>query len=185
MDIECGEASYKTQNPITSRNEDIEEFITPHEKMILAKALQLSRDMEMAEDLAQETIHQGIIKFWQLRDRTKCKYWLLTILRNLFFKEINNKKRIVYWDDAVIANQLVDKSTPEIEFLSHEATSGVQNVVDGLSDFLRLPIQLFYFENFSYKAISEELDIPMGTVMSRIYRGKKQLQVKLALQLTI
>lgn len=138
MDIERREASYKTQKSVTSRNEDIEKFITPHRKMILAKAWKLSRDIEMAEDLAQETIHQGIIKFWQLRDRTKCKYWLLTILRNLFLKEINNKKRIEYWHDARIANQLLDEIIPEKVFLPHEVACGVQNVVDELSDSLKI-----------------------------------------------
>ncbi len=179
MDEERREAELETHDSTTSMNEVVETFIIPHRNVMSAKARELTRDMDAAEDLVQETIHRGITKFWQLKDRTKCKYWLITILVNQFSKDYKRNKKIEYWTDEDIASHLIDGSSPETEYLSHETNREIQKVIAGLDDFLKTPLQLFYFKKFSYKAISEELDIPIGTVMSRICRGRKQVKNKI------
>ncbi len=157
----------------------IESIILPHQKSIFNRALQLCRDVDFAEDLVQETILYGIKNFCQLRDREKCKYWLLAILKNLFLKEVLRNKK---WDNRELTNfvdKLVTNKFPEKEILAEEIVRELRFIIEGLEERLKILIQLFYFQNLSYKEIADKLDIPIGTVMSRLSRAKLYLKGEL------
>ncbi len=158
----------------------IESIILPHQKSIFNRALQLCRDVDFAEDLAQETILYGIKNICQLRDQDKCKYWLLAILKNLFLKEILRNKKLDNRDLANFADKLVTNKFPEKEILAEEIIRELRFIIEGLEERLKILIKLFYFQNLSYKEIADKLDIPIGTVMSRLSRAKIYLKGELS-----
>ncbi len=157
----------------------IESIILPHRKSIFNRALQLCRDVDFAEDLVQETILYGIKNFCQLRDQEKCKYWLLAILKNLFLKEILRSKRIDNREIASFVDKLVTNKFPEKEILAEEIIRELKFIIEGLEERLKILIKLFYYQNLSYREIAEKLDIPIGTVMSRLSRAKLYLKGEL------
>ena len=157
----------------------IESIILPHRKSIFNRALQLCRDVDFAEDLVQETILYGIKNFCQLRDQEKCKYWLLAILKNLFLKEVLRNKRLDNRELTNFVDKLVTNKFPEKEVLAEEIIRELRFIIEGLEERLKILIQLFYFQNLSYKEIADKLDIPIGTVMSRLSRAKLYLKGEL------
>lgn len=156
-------------------------FIYPHASMILGCAYKLARDRDLAEDLVQETFYYALKNFHQLRDRTKCKYWLFSILRNLFLKTVEKRKNWIEVEFDAVCESFHDnnKMNPEHDFLQLEIKNNIQCALDTLDERLKFPIILFYFEGRSYKEISAILNIPIGTVMSRIARAKVYLKREL------
>lgn len=156
-------------------------FIYPHASIILGSAYKLARDRDLAEDLVQETFYYALKNFHQLRDRTKCKYWLFSILRNLFLKTVEKRKNWIEIEFDAVCESLHDnnKMNPEHDFLQLEIKNNIQCALDTLEERLKFPIILFYFEGRSYKEISVILTIPIGTVMSRIARAKVYLKREL------
>ena len=167
----------------TSPKEDdcFTQHIYPHATLILGCAYKLCRDKDQAEDLVQETFYFALKNFHQLRDRAKCKYWLFSILRNLFLKTVEKKKNWIEIEFDAVCDSLHDdnKMNPEHDFLKKELTNKIQCALDTLDERLKFPIHLFYFEGRSYKEIADILNIPMGTVMSRIARAKVYLKREL------
>ncbi|HAK38225.1 MAG TPA: RNA polymerase subunit sigma, partial [Nitrospina sp.] len=108
----------------------------------------------------------------QLKDRAKSKYWLFAILRNLFLKDIEKSKNRIEIEFEAVCDKLHNNSHPENEYLKDEVKRYIQSALNKLDERLREPIRLFYFEGLSYQEISKHLDIPIGTVMSRIARAK-------------
>jgi RNA polymerase sigma-70 factor, ECF subfamily len=156
-------------------------FIYPHASIILGSAYKLARDRDLAEDLVQETFYYALKNFHQLRDRTKSKYWLFSILRNLFLKSVEKRKNWIEVEFDAVCESFHDnnKMNPEHDFLQLEIKNNIQCALDTLDERLKFPIILFYFEGRSYKEISAILSIPIGTVMSRIARGKVYLKREL------
>ncbi|MFQ5449617.1 MAG: RNA polymerase sigma factor [Nitrospinaceae bacterium] len=156
------------------------EHLYPHARVILGSAYRLCRDKDRAEDLVQETFYYALKNFHQVKDRSKCKYWLFSILRNLFLKDTEKRKnRIEIEFDSVCESLHDQKTSPEADFFQNEINKSIRGALDTLDERLKFPIILFYFEGRSYKEISDVLDIPMGTVMSRIARAKVYLKREL------
>ena len=149
---------------------------------MLGCAFKLARDRDLAEDLVQETFYYALKNFHQLRDRAKSKYWLFSILRNLFLKSIEKRKNWIEIEFDAVCESLHDnnKMNPEHDFLQIEVRNNIQFALDTLDEKLKFPISLFYFEGRSYKEIGEILNIPIGTVMSRIARAKVYLKRELS-----
>lgn len=159
-----------------------ERYLAPHASLMLLSALRLCGNQHDAEDLVQETFYQGLKHFSQLRDRSKTKYWLFSILRNLFLKEVQRKKNRMEIEFDSFCSILSDQKHPENQFLEEELKRLIQKTLDKLDDRLRHPLKLFYFEGKSYKEISETMGIPIGTVMSRIARAKVYMKRELVRQ---
>jgi RNA polymerase sigma-70 factor, ECF subfamily len=157
-----------------------EKLVFPFRNTVYARALQLCRDADHAEDLTQNTMLQGMINLSQLKTPAKSKYWLFAILLNFYRKDYSKEKNFEKVDYTGWANSLAGRSCLEKEYLEDEVSREVRLRVENLEAHLRAPIQLYYFQQFSYKEISEELKIPMGTVMSRIFRARKSLVTRLA-----
>lgn len=141
-------------------------------------ALSLTADKETAEDLRQETSLKVLANRDKYRDNTNFKGWVFTVMRNIF---INNYHRLVR------AHSLIDENTdvaqvglpsdtvsdfdPQHDLSLKEINAGIES----LNDELKVPFSM-YVSGYKYKEIAEVLDLPIGTVKSRIFFARKQLQ---------
>jgi len=156
--------------------DSFDRYLLPHASVIYRSAFRLCGNRQGAEDLVQETYYYALKKFDQLRDRDKSKYWLFAILRNLFLKDIEKSKNRIEIEFDAICEMLHSNIHPENEILKDEVKRGIQLALEKLDERLRHPIRLFYFDNLSYQEIADQLDVPIGTVMSRIARAKVYLK---------
>ena len=151
-------------------------YLLPHAAVIYRAAFRLCKTNHGAEDLVQETYYLALKNFDQLKDREKSKYWLFAILRNVFLKDIEKSKHRIEIEFESVCYALRNDTHLENELLKDEARNNIQSALSKLDGKLREPIRLFYFEGLSYQEISKTLDIPIGTVMSRIARAKVHLK---------
>ncbi len=152
------------------------------EKPLKSFAYGFTNDEDDANDLLQETFLKALTYRDKFQERTNLKAWLYTIMRNTF---INNYRK------AVRANTIIDK-TDEQYFIntadvssSFESPDGAYShkqitlVVDDLEDEYRIPFTM-YNRGFKYKEIAAQLDLPIGTIKSRIFLARKKLMVSLS-----
>ena len=164
---------------ILSESEDLECFekhLSPHVPMLYKSAIRMCGNPNDAQDLVQETLYIALKSFHQLIDPAKSKSWMFSILRNLFLKDIQKTKKRAEIEFDSVCDKLSDRQHPEGDFLRAEFRSNIQVVIDTLDERLRVVLVKFYFDGLSYKEISELLNIPIGTVMSRIARAKVYLK---------
>jgi RNA polymerase sigma-70 factor (ECF subfamily) len=128
-----------------------------------------------AEDLTQQVFLLALERLDQLRELQRARGWLFTILRNAFLKTVQRSQPVPVTSvgvdlDAVPAQ---DESGQAVD------SAALQAAIDELPAEFRLVVAMFYFEECSYREIAEKLDLPMGTVMSRLARAKGHLRSKL------
>ncbi len=153
----------------------INTLVEAHYEALYRYAYRLSGSSQEAEDLTQETFCQAQNKFFQLREEAKAKSWLFTILRNAYLHRLRSNKQ---------EKQVSLTGIPEIPERVTDAvpivdSAHLQKALDDLPELFRTPIILFYFEDFSYKDIAEQMNVPLGTVMSRLARAKTFLRDRL------
>jgi RNA polymerase sigma-70 factor, ECF subfamily len=136
-------------------------------------ALSLSRNESDAADLVQQTYYIWASKGHQLRDISKVKTWLFTTLYREFLARRRHDERFVEIDEN---SKLVDPPHVLPSAINTLDAETVQDALHQLADRYRGPVNLFYMQQYSYREIGEILDIPLGTVMSRISRGKAELR---------
>ena len=138
--------------------------------------LSLSRKESDAVDLTQQTFLTWAAKGHQLRDAGKAKTWLFTTLYRQFLAD---KRRAAHFVDTDEETEFVDP--PDLSpAMANAIDAGiVQKALHALEDRLRAPVTLFYMQQHSYREIAEILEIPIGTVMSRISRGKAEMRKSL------
>ena len=151
----------------------VEEFYMP----LYRFALSLSRKESDAADLTQQTFFLWASKGHQLRDPTKVKTWLFTSLYREFLGRKRQQDRFV---EAENNPEVVNAQTVPAEVVRQLDGEIVQRALHDLEEIYRAPLTLFYLQQHSYREIAEILEIPIGTVMSRISRGKAQLREALA-----
>ena len=156
-----------------------EKFLSPHVSMFYKSAIRMCGNPNDAQDLVQETLFCALKSFHQINDPEKSKYWMFSILRNLFLKDIEKTKKRAEIEFDSVCDKLTDRKHPEGDFLRAEVKSNLQEVLGKLDERLKIALVQFYFEGLSYKEISESLNIPIGTVMSRIARAKVYLKREL------
>jgi RNA polymerase sigma-70 factor (ECF subfamily) len=149
-----------------------EEIALPHMSYIFKIAYRMSGNKAAAEDLTQETFFIAMQKFDQLKEQAKCKSWLFVILRNLYLGTIEKTKNKYFLDFDDMSFGIADDSD-KVERQWREGFSDeVQHQLDRLDDKYKRPLEMAVLGDYSYKEIASKLDIPIGTVMSRIARGK-------------
>ncbi len=162
-----------------SMNQDIfTRLVDTHYASLYRFALSLARREADACDLVQQTFYVWATKGSSLRDVSKAKTWLFTTLYREFLRVRRRGQRL----------QSIEELPPEHQDVPAEAVDHVLRldagqVVDALhevDEVFRAPLTLFYLEDLSYLEIAETLDVPIGTVMSRLSRGKTQLRARLA-----
>ncbi len=138
--------------------------------------LTLTRDRSEAEDLAQEAVAQGLSKAAQFAPGTRVDRWLMRILHNLWLNRLRAAKvrRGTGVVDAEEAG-LISPDDPEQTFFGAEVLSAVM----GLSDVQRSAVMLVYVEGYAYAEAAEILDVPVGTVMSRLAAARVKLKERL------
>ena len=139
--------------------------------------LSLSRNESDAADLTQHTFYTWAQKGHQLRDSSKAKTWLFTTLYREFLARKRYAERFVETDDD---SQFVEPLHVEPAVVETLDAAIVQQALNELEERYRAPVTLFYMKQHSYREIAEILEIPIGTVMSRISRGKAELRTRLS-----
>ncbi|AXH97673.1 sigma-70 family RNA polymerase sigma factor [Ornithinimicrobium avium] len=149
-------------------------------------ALRTTRNPTDAEDLVQETYAKAFAAFHQYRPGTNLKAWMYRILTNSFINSYRKKQRQPLESDAgeVEDYQLARAAShsskglrsAEAEALDHLPDSDVTRALATIGEDFRMAVYLADVEGFSYKEIAEIMDTPIGTVMSRLHRGRKQLR---------
>ena len=147
-------------------------------------ALRLTRRPQDAEDLVQETYLKAFRASAQFQRGTNLKAWLFTILHNSFRNmrrhDVRNPVDVNSETVELAADQRGDEQTPEQLLSRATLDSDLQAALDGLPDAFRQAVWLRDVEEFSYAEIARIVDVPIGTVMSRISRGRRMLFERLA-----
>ncbi len=164
----------------------------PHLDSLYATARRLTGSESDAEDLVQETMLKAFRYFDKYEQGTNCKAWLFKIMTNAFINRYRKKQtRKEYLDDeqgrsieeraaAPERNLLFVNFGDQEEMFTSLFSDEVKRALDNLPEDYRMVVLLADLQDFAYKEIAEIMDIPIGTVMSRLYRGRKMLQAKLA-----
>ena len=158
----------------------------PYRDQLFKTALRLTRNAEDAEDLLQETYLKAYRHYTSFQPGTNLKAWLFKILKNTFINEYRRRKQVPPQVDfadleetfeSVLANKNSSATrTPEDELLESSLDSEVRRALVGLPHNYKVVVLLADIEGYSYKEIAEILAIPVGTVMSRLYRGRRLLE---------
>lgn len=138
-------------------------------------ALGLTRNPTDAEDLVQETFLRAYDRFDQYTPGTNIRAWLYRILTNLYISRYRKVQREPAQDELEESGT-TDGRSAEAEAIAALTEEQARAAVDNLPETFRLPVYLADVEGFSYREIAEMLEIPPGTVMSRIHRGRKMLR---------
>jgi len=163
----------------------------PYMDALYSAALRMTRTPADAEDLVQETYLRAYRGFGGFKDGTNLKAWLYKILTNTFINSYRAKKRrpeetdLDDTEDFYLYRRLggleaaAADRTPETQVLESIPEPVVKEALESLPEQFRMAVLLADVEGFSYKEIAEITDVPIGTVMSRLHRGRKQLQARL------
>ena len=154
----------------------IEQVIASHHRAVYRYAFRLTGMVADAEDLTQQAFLIAQRKLDQVRDPAKADRWLFAVVRSCFLK---NRRRRRPTSAANLDIQMEDIAVepPGNEAVDREL---LDRALDELPEQYRLIVAMFYFEEFSYKQIAQELGVPIGTVMSRLARAKQRLRQQLA-----
>ena len=166
--------------------ERFERDVLPLLPSLYGAAMRLTRNPSDAEDLIQETYLRAFRGFAGFKEGTNLKAWLYRILTNSFINTYRKKQRepqIVEGPDDIGEWYLYDKLggrnvevSAENEVLDQIPDADVKAALESLPENFRIPVLLADVEGFSYKEIAEIMDTPIGTVMSRLHRGRKALE---------
>ena len=156
---------------------------------LYSAALRMTKNPENAEDLVQETYAKAFSSFHQFTEGTNLRAWLYRILTTTFINIYRKEQRqplisdgeIEEWQIAEAATHTSDQGkSAEVEALEQLPDSDIKNALQDLPEEFRLAVYFADVEGFSYKEVAEILNIPTGTVMSRLHRGRKLLREALA-----
>lgn len=175
---------------VREKRAEFERQALVHFDVLYGAAYRLTRNPRDAEDLVQDALLRAF-RFWDsYQQDSNCKAWLLRIVTNTFINEYQRKKRHREVLDAATHEQeatdgvLVqatagDKQSPEATLLDRSVSDDVQRALDSLPEDFRTAVVLCDVNGLSYKEIAEIMECPVGTVMSRLFRGRKLLAAAL------
>jgi len=194
-----------TRIPLNTRGEDMfgrkdemEELYAafyaeavPHLDALYATALRLTKNGNDAEDLVQETMLKAFRYFDKYEEGTNCKAWLFKIMTNTFinrYRKTQKRKEFLVDEDfrplqeraeAPAQNPFVDDFGAEEQMYHKLFGDEVKAALEEIPVDFRMVVLLADLQDFAYKEIAEIMDCPIGTVMSRLYRGRRMLQGRL------
>lgn len=177
--------------PASADRRQFEQMVEEHLNGLFGAALRMTRNRTNAEDLLQETFLRAWRSFHTFRPGTNARAWLYRILMNAYidnYRKATREPEVVDQDDVdefylyskvQESDQYRRAGNPEEAFLQTLMDADVKSALESLPETFRAVVMLADIDGFSYKEIAEILSIPIGTVMSRLHRGRKQLQVAL------
>ncbi|MFP3902764.1 MAG: sigma-70 family RNA polymerase sigma factor [Armatimonadota bacterium] len=168
------------------RRREFERLLKKHERQIFGGAMRLTGSQPEAEDLMQEAVVNAYLGFHKFELGTNFRAWMFRILRNTHINRYRKDQRTVDtigWEDlskdgSDYAGELEEsyRPGPDDQVLSRIPEEDIIPALDELSEEFRAAVILSDIHQYSYEEIAEKLDIPLGTVRSRIFRGRKQLR---------
>ena len=159
---------------------DLADKLEPHIPALRRYARVLARDDHAADDLVQDCLERAINRWHLRRNEGDPRAWLFTILRNLFLGDVRRRKRrgtVVSFDDDDDLATGFPSTAPEGD--ARVAFRDVLAALDALAEEQRSVLLLVGVEDLSYEQAARVLDVPLGTVMSRLSRGRERLRVLL------
>jgi len=179
--------------PLAASRERFEKEAMPFLQEIYASAMRMTRQKESAEDLASEVYTRAWKSFNQFQEGTNLRAWLYKILTNTYINHYRHKQREPVMieldrpedDEGSSGGQLYDRlintrahpsENPEHVLSNRFLDRDMKKAIEALPDDFRMVVILADLQNFSYQEIADILDIPVGTVRSRLWRGRRLLQ---------
>jgi RNA polymerase sigma-70 factor (ECF subfamily) len=179
----------RSEEGAPARREEFEREALPHMNSMFALALRMTRNPSDAEDLVQEAYLRAFRFFDHWQPDTNMRAWLFTILRNAFInryrKQAGAPRTVDFEKIEESYESLIQKTfgsghrTPEQALLDGTLDGNIRDALDRLPEEYREVVWLAVVEEMSYKEIAGVLSIPIGTVMSRLHRGRRLLQKSL------
>jgi RNA polymerase sigma-70 factor, ECF subfamily len=166
------------------KRQEFESEALVHLDTLYNVALRLCGNASDAEDLVQDTVTKAY-RAWNKYERgTNCRAWLVTIMRNTFINQFRRESRrpsSVQFDSVedISVFESVQERDPEGSFFHSIVDDRVKQAIQDLPEEFRIPVVLSDVEGLSYAEIAEILDLPVGTVKSRLFRGRRRLQQRL------
>jgi RNA polymerase sigma-70 factor (ECF subfamily) len=170
----------------TPSRDQFEKEALVHVDALYGLATRLTRNERDAEDLVQDTVLRAFRFFDRYDTGTNCKAWLLKILHNVFINKYRRRVREralagalapAEGEGATLSTEAVQAARdPEGAILAGMLSADVQRALDALPEEFRLAVVLCDLEELSYREIADVMECPIGTVMSRLYRGRRLLQ---------
>jgi len=177
-----------TVSNFAEKRQAFEKEALPHMDALYRTALRMTKNVGDAEDLVQEALVKAY-RFWdKFETGSNCRAWLFKIMTNVFINEYRSKSRspmsvnVDDIDDNYLYGQLAansDGDNPEKELFAKMLDDDVKKAIDELPEDFRIVVVLSFIEGFSYQEIAEIADLQLGTVKSRLHRGRKLLQKEL------
>ena len=157
------------------RSRKLDNLFEQRRERLFRIAISWCHDAMQADDLVQDTLGKALLKSNQLSDVEKVDAWLFRILHNTWMEYLRRHKPTLDLDDF----DERDRATPENTLMNQQLTITVRSAVAELSMSQRQVITLIDLEGFAYAEVAEILDIPIGTVMSRLSRARNSLKKSL------
>lgn len=158
---------------------EFQDLVDQHYQALYRFAYSLAKSPDRAADLVQQTFCIWAQKGHQLKDRSKAKTWLFT---TLYREHLSHARRSTCFPEIDIEEVDYQLQTTAVDNSRGLDAKRAVELLQQLDETFRAPLSLFFLQQHSYKEIAAILDVPIGTVMSRISRGKEQLRAKMRVE---
>lgn len=156
----------------------------PYRDQLFKTALRLTRSVEESEDLLQETFLKAFRHYHQFTEGTNLKAWLFRIMKNTFingYRRNRNRPQMLDFDELRDSGDGFGESTPttldpEVEYLGGELDHEIRDALMALPHHYRMAVLMVDLQGLSYQEVADTLEVPIGTIMSRLYRGRKKIE---------